>query len=63
MNESVANILHGIAISEGQEQTVIACVDAGIESILQAQASQGDLQDRLSAIVTELKALREGSAA
>jgi CheY-like chemotaxis protein len=62
MNESVANILHGIAISEGQEQTVIACVDAGIESILQAQASQGDLQDRLSAIVNELKALREGGA-
>ena len=58
MNESVANILHGIAISEEQEQTVTGCVDAGIESILQAQASQSDLQDRLSAIVTELKALR-----
>lgn len=46
-----------VALSESQEDLMTAVVEGGLNSILDAQSAELDLQDRLSSIIAELKGI------
>ena len=52
-----------VALSDAQEHMMTGVVEAGLHSILDAQSAEIDLQDRLSSIIAELKAIAAADGA
>lgn len=55
--EEALHVLQGMALTESQEIRLMDFMEAGVTSVMDAQISETDTQDKLTAIVEELRRL------